>query len=78
LQKKEKKIILHQDNAPACKSVLAMGKLRELYYKLLEHAPCSPDLAPSDLMKSPTSSQGLVQLSSLLGLSLSWGFQGRI
>jgi UPF0288 family protein (methanogenesis marker protein 3) len=30
LQKK-KKIIFHQDNAPAHKSVLAMGKLRDLH-----------------------------------------------
>jgi len=26
-----------------------MGKLRDLYYELLEHPPYSPDLAPSDL-----------------------------
>ena len=45
----KKKIIFHQDNAPANKSVLAMGKLRDLYYELLEHPPYSPDLAPSDL-----------------------------
>jgi hypothetical protein len=25
-----------------------MEKLRDLYYKLLEHPPCSPDLAHSD------------------------------
>jgi histone-lysine N-methyltransferase SETMAR len=43
------KIIIHQDNAaPAHKSVLAMGKLRNLHYELLEHPPYSPDLAPSD------------------------------
>jgi len=44
----KKKIIFHQDNAPAHKSVLAMGKLRDLHYELLEHPPSSPDLAPSD------------------------------
>jgi len=33
---------------PLYKSVLAMGKLRDLYYELLEHQPYSPDLAPSD------------------------------
>ena len=43
-----KKIIFHQNNAPAHKSVLAMGKLRDLHYELLEHPPYSPDLAPSD------------------------------
>jgi len=35
----KEKIILHQDNAPAHKSVLAMGKLRDLHYKLLENPP---------------------------------------
>jgi hypothetical protein len=29
------KIIFHQDSAPAHKSVLAMGKLRDLHYGLL-------------------------------------------
>jgi histone-lysine N-methyltransferase SETMAR len=49
----KKKIIFHQDNAPAHKSVLAMGNLRDLYYELLEHPPCSPDLAPSDFCLFP-------------------------
>jgi len=49
----KKKIIFHQDNAPAHKSVLAMGKLRDLHYELLEHPPCSPDLAPSDFCLFP-------------------------
>jgi hypothetical protein len=44
----KKKITFHQDNAPAHKSVLAMGKLRDLHYELLEHSTYSPDLAPSD------------------------------
>jgi histone-lysine N-methyltransferase SETMAR len=30
-----------------------MGKLRDLHYELLEHPPCSPDLAPSDLYLFP-------------------------
>jgi histone-lysine N-methyltransferase SETMAR len=50
---KRKKIIFHQDNAPTYKSVLAMGKLRDLHYELLEHPPCSPDLAPSDFCLFP-------------------------
>jgi hypothetical protein len=41
---KKKKLIFHQDNAPAHKSVLAMRKLQDLRYNLLGH----PDLAPSD------------------------------
>jgi histone-lysine N-methyltransferase SETMAR len=44
----KEKIIFHQDNAPAHRSVLVMGKLRDLHYELLEHPPYSPDLAPSD------------------------------
>jgi len=47
---KRKKIIFYQDNVPALKSVLAMGKLRDLHYVLLEHPPYSPDLAPSDFV----------------------------
>jgi histone-lysine N-methyltransferase SETMAR len=42
------KKIFHQDNAPAHKGVLAMGKLRDMHNELLEHPPYSPDLAPSD------------------------------
>jgi histone-lysine N-methyltransferase SETMAR len=49
----KKKIIFHQDNAPAHKSVLAMGKLRNLQYDLLEHPPYSLDLAPSDFYLFP-------------------------
>jgi hypothetical protein len=30
---KQKKIIFHQDNAPAQENVLAMGKLRNLHYE---------------------------------------------
>jgi len=50
---KKKKIIFRQDNAPAHKSVLAMGKLRDLHYELLEHSPYTPDLAPSDFSLFP-------------------------
>jgi len=49
----KKKIIFHHDNAPDHKSVLAMGKLRDLHYELLEHPPYSPDLAPSDFYLFP-------------------------
>jgi histone-lysine N-methyltransferase SETMAR len=51
--KRKKKIIFHQDNAHAHKSVLAMGKLRDLHCELLEHPPSSPDLAPSDFYLFP-------------------------
>jgi histone-lysine N-methyltransferase SETMAR len=50
---KRKKIVFLQDNAPAHKSVLAIGKLGDLHYKLLEHPPYSPDLAPSDFTLFP-------------------------
>jgi histone-lysine N-methyltransferase SETMAR len=30
-----------------------MGKLRDLHCELLEHPPCSPDLAPSDFCRFP-------------------------
>jgi histone-lysine N-methyltransferase SETMAR len=49
----KKKIIFHQDNAPTHKSVLAMGKLRDMHYELLEHPSYSPDLAPSDFYLFP-------------------------
>jgi hypothetical protein len=49
----KKKIFFHQDNASAHKSVLAMGKLRDLHYELLEHPLCSKDLAPSDYCLFP-------------------------
>jgi histone-lysine N-methyltransferase SETMAR len=49
----KKKIIFDQDNAPAHKSVLAMGKLRDLHYELLEHPHYSSDLAPSDFYLFP-------------------------
>jgi transposase len=49
----KKKIIFHQDNAPAHKSALAMGKLRDLHYELLEHPPYSLDFAPSDFCLFP-------------------------
>jgi histone-lysine N-methyltransferase SETMAR len=44
----KKKITFHQDNAPSHKSVLAMGKIRDLHYELLQHPSYSPDLALSD------------------------------
>jgi histone-lysine N-methyltransferase SETMAR len=44
----QKKILLSSDNAPAHRRVLAVGKLRDLHYELLEHPPYSPHLALSD------------------------------
>lgn len=44
------KILFHQDIAPAHKGALAMGKLRDLKYALLEHLL---DLAPLDFNLFP-------------------------
>jgi histone-lysine N-methyltransferase SETMAR len=55
----KKKIIFHQDNAPAHKSVLTISKLTELKYELLEHPPYSPDLAPSDFHLFPNLKKAL-------------------
>ena len=49
----KKKIIFHQDSAPAHKSILAMEKLRDLHYELLEHLSYSPHLAPSNFRLFP-------------------------
>ncbi|GFV43189.1 mariner Mos1 transposase [Trichonephila clavipes] len=43
-----KKILFHQDNAPSHTSVVAMVKIYEIRFELLDHPPYSPDLAPSD------------------------------
>jgi len=39
---------LHQDNAPAHTSAVAMAAIRECGFELLSQPPYSPDLAPSD------------------------------
>ena len=41
-----KGVLFHQDNAPAHKSVIAMAALHDCGFKLLDHPPYSPDLAP--------------------------------
>jgi hypothetical protein len=46
-------IIIHHDISPAHKSVLAMGKLRDLHYELSEHPPYSLHLARSDFYLFP-------------------------
>jgi histone-lysine N-methyltransferase SETMAR len=62
----KKKIIFHQDNASVHKNVLAVGKLKDLHYELLEHLPYSPDLAPSDFSLSSQNSNS----SSLVSVFL--------
>ena len=42
-----KGVLFHQDNAPVHKSVIAMAAIHDYGFKLVEHPPYSPDLAPS-------------------------------
>ena len=49
----KKKILFHQDNAPSHTSAVAMAKIHELRFELLDHPPYSPDLAPSDFFLFP-------------------------
>lgn len=48
-----KKVLFHQDNAPAHSSHIVKAKLDQLGYKILPHAPYSPDLAPCDFFLFP-------------------------
>ena len=48
-----RKILFHQDNAPAHTSVVSMAKVHELRFKLLPRPPYSLDLAPSDFFLFP-------------------------
>ena len=41
-------VLLHNDNAPAHTSAIAMATIRESKFELLSHPPYSPDLALSD------------------------------
>ena len=43
-----KGVLLHQDNAPAHKSLVAMSAVHDCGFELIDHPPYSPDLAPSD------------------------------
>lgn len=49
----KKKVLFHQDNAPAHTSLLVMAKIHELGFELLPHPPYSPDLAPCDFHLFP-------------------------
>lgn len=48
----EEKIISHQDNASAHRSVFSRAKLDKIKYELLENLPYSTDLAPSNLFRN--------------------------
>ena len=48
-----KMVLLHQDNAPAHKSVLAMATAHQCRFQLVEPLLHFPDLAPSDYYLLP-------------------------
>ena len=48
-----KDVLFHHDNAPVHKSVIAMAAIHDCGFKLIEHPPYSPDLAPSDFHLFP-------------------------
>ena len=48
-----KGVLFHQDNAPVHKPVVAMAAVRDCGFKLVDHPPCSRDLAPSDYFLFP-------------------------
>ena len=48
-----KGVLLHQDNAPAHKSLVAMSAVHDCGFELIDHPPYSPDLAPSDYFLFP-------------------------
>jgi len=43
-----KKVLLHHDNACPHTAAVTVETVQQLGFKLLQHPPCSPDLAPSD------------------------------
>lgn len=51
--KLSKGVLFLQDNAPAHKSLIAMQKINEVGFELIDHPPYSPDLAPSDYYLFP-------------------------
>ena len=48
-----KGVLLHQDNAHPHKSLVAMSAVHDCGFKLIDHPPYSPDLAPSDYFLFP-------------------------
>ena len=48
-----KGVLLHQDNAPALKSLVAMSAVHDCGFELIDHPPYSPDLATSGYFLLP-------------------------
>jgi len=49
----KKGVMLHADNAPAHSSAVAMAKMHDCGFQIVQHPPYSPDLAPSDYYLFP-------------------------
>ncbi|GFV91376.1 histone-lysine N-methyltransferase SETMAR [Trichonephila clavipes] len=53
LHLQKNKILFHQNNAPSYTSAVAMAKIHDLRFELLDHPPYSSDLAASDFFLFP-------------------------
>ena len=58
--KLRKGVLFHQNNAPAHKSVVAMAAVHDRGFEVVDHPPCSPDLAPSDYFLFPNMKKTLL------------------
>lgn len=47
-RKISERVLFHQDNAPAHKTLVSMAAMRNCGFELVDDPPDSPDLAPSD------------------------------
>ena len=54
-----KGVLLHQGNAPAHKSLVAMSAAHDCGFELIDHLPYSPDLAPLDYFLFPNLKKNL-------------------
>ena len=54
-----RKVLLHQENAPSHKSLVAMAVISTAGFELLDHPLYSPDLAPSDYRLLPKLKENL-------------------
>ena len=54
-----KGVLLHQENAPAHNSLVAMSAVHDCGFGLIDHTPYSPDLATSDYFLLPNLKQRL-------------------
>ena len=59
-----KSVLLHQENALAHKSLVAMSAVHDRGFELIDHPPYSPDLAPSDYFLFPNLKNILLENST--------------